>query len=225
MNSKPLRRAEQLRQLLEDEIASNQLPPGTRLEETALAERFGVSRTPIRETLQMLSASGLVELRPKRGAIVASLTLERLLEMFEVMAELEALCGRLSARRMTDLERDQLRQQHEVCGRAGKSGDGDEYYEENTRFHEIIYRGTHNEFLADDVLRLHHRLRAYRRLQLRLRGRMKKSYSEHSDITDAIIAGDEKAAARLLRAHVSVQGDCFSDWIASLNASRLVSTQ
>ncbi len=224
MKARPIKRSEELRQLLEDEIASIQLPPGTRLEETALAARFGVSRTPIREALQMLSASGLVELRPKRGAVVASLSLETLLEMFEVMSEMEALCGGLAARRMTDQERDDLKNQHEVCGRAGESGDGDLYYEENTKFHRIIYLGTHNRYLADEVLRLHHRLRAYRRLQLRLRGRVQTSYAEHSAITDAIVKGDERMAAELLRAHVSVQGECFSDWISSLNAARLVSS-
>ena len=222
MNAKPLKRAERLRQVLEDEIASNRLKQGARLEEEALAKRFGVSRTPIREALQMLSASGLVELRPRRGAIVASLRLENLLEMFEVMAEQEALCGRLAARRMSDEERQALVTQHEICGRAGLGGDADLYYEENSQFHNIIYDGTHNRFLASEVKQLQHRLRAYRRLQLRLQGRMHSSFAEHSAITEAVVNGDEEQAGKLLRAHVSVQGECFDDWLASLNAARLM---
>jgi len=219
---KPPKRAEQLRRVLEDEIASNHLKQGTRLEEESLAKRFGVSRTPIREALQMLSASGLVELRPRRGAIVASLRLENLLEMFEVMAEQEALCGRLAARRMFDEERQALLDQHEICGQAGHSGDADLYYEENSKFHNIIYDGAHNRFLANEVKQLQHRLRAYRRLQLRLQGRMHSSFAEHSAITNAIVNGDEALAGKLLRAHVSVQGECFDDWLSSLNAARLM---
>ena len=86
----PDKHAVQLAKVLEDEIATGELSPGTRLEEVALADRFGVSRTPIREALHLLSASGLIDLRPRRGAVVACLSLERLLQMFEVMAEMEA---------------------------------------------------------------------------------------------------------------------------------------
>jgi len=222
VNAKPLKRAERLRQVLEDEIATNRLKQGTRLEEESLAKRFGVSRTPIREALQMLSASGLVELRPRRGAIVASLRLENLLEMFEMMSEQEALCGRLAARRMFDEERQALVAQHEICGRAELGGDADLYYEENSRFHNIIYDGAHNRFLANEVKQLQHRLRAYRRLQLRLQGRMQSSFDEHSAITEAIVSGNEEQAGKLLRAHVSVQGECFDDWLSSLNAARLM---
>ncbi len=86
---------------IEDEIVTRQLPPGTRLDEVELAQRFAVSRTPIREALIQLASAGLVELRPRRGAIVAQISPQRLMEMFDVMAELEALCGRLAARRIT----------------------------------------------------------------------------------------------------------------------------
>jgi DNA-binding GntR family transcriptional regulator len=224
MGAMPPRHADQLRQILEEEIASGQLSPGLRLEEVALAGRFGVSRTPIREALQMLSASGLVDLRPRRGAVVASLSLERLLEMFEVMAELEAVCGRLAARRMTDEERDELAKQHKICGQTD-DGDGiDYYYRENVVFHGMIYAGAHNTFLAEEASRLQRRLQAYRRLQLNQKGRMGDSYAEHSDITEAIIRGDETAAAELLKGHVSIQADRFADWLSSLSAARLVTS-
>ncbi len=223
MDTKPPRHADQLRQVLEEEIASSLLAPGTRLEEVALAERFGVSRTPIREALQMLSASGLVDLRPRRGAIVASLSLPRLLEMFEMMAEMESICGRLAARRMTEIERVHLQKQHEICGEAVRSNDRDLYYTENVRFHGVIYEGSHNKFLAGEVKRLQRRLQAYRRLQLRSTGRMAESYAEHSAITKAIIEGKDELTASLLQGHVSVQGDRFGDWLSSLSAAQLVS--
>ena len=223
MGNTPPRHADQLRQVLEEEIASHQLAPGSRLEEVALAERFGVSRTPIREALQMLSASGLVVLRPRRGAVVASLSLERLLEMFEMMAEMEAICGRHAAQRMTKSESISLQKQHDICGQAVHTNDEDRYYEGNVRFHGRIYAGAHNQFLANEVKRLHHRLQAYRRLQLRSSGRMAESYAEHTKITNAILAGDGDLAGRLLRGHVSIQGNRFGDWLSSLNAAQLVS--
>ncbi|MBU1210007.1 MAG: GntR family transcriptional regulator [Alphaproteobacteria bacterium] len=211
--------------ILEEEIASGLLSPGTRLEEVALAGRFGVSRTPIREALRLLSASGLVELRPRRGAVVASLSLDRLLEMFEVMAEMEATCARFAARRMTDAERALLKRQHIICGRAGASGDSDTYYEENARYHALISQGAHNGFLSDDIQRLRRRLQPYRRLQLRVGGRIEASFAEHTGITDAIVAGDADTAAEAMRQHVSIQGDRFGDWLATINIQEPVSME
>ncbi len=218
----PDKHANQLAKVLEDEIASGALPPGTRLEEVALAERFGVSRTPIREALHLLSASGLIDLRPRRGAIVASLSLERLLQMFEVMAEMEATSARLAALRMTIEERKALEHQHLVCGKSSASGDGDYYYEENASFHTLICNGAHNAFLADEVQRLRRRLQPYRRLQLRLEGRIDASFAEHTAITEAIIAGEEERAADVMRKHVSIQASRFGDWLTLTNAEKLV---
>lgn len=214
--------ASQLATILEEEIASGLLSPGTRLEEVALADRFGVSRTPIREALRLLSASGLVELRPRRGAVVATPSLDRLLEMFEVMAEMEATCARFAARRMTDTERKLLKRQHIICGRSGASGDSDAYYEENARFHALISQGAHNGFLSEDTQRLRRRLQPYRRLQLRVGGRIEASFAEHTSITDAIVAGDADSAAKAMRQHVSVQGDRFGDWLSTIHAEKLV---
>jgi DNA-binding GntR family transcriptional regulator len=92
-----LTRAEELRLQLADEIVRGTLAPGSALDETDIARRFSVSRTPVREALRQLAASGLVEARAHRGAVVAQPSIERLSGMFEAMAELEALCAGLSA--------------------------------------------------------------------------------------------------------------------------------
>ncbi|MCH9808004.1 MAG: GntR family transcriptional regulator [Alphaproteobacteria bacterium] len=212
------KRASLLAKALEEEIATGRLEPGTRLEEVGLAERFGVSRTPIREALLLLTASGLVDLRPRRGAVVASLSIERLLEMFEVMAEIEATCARLAAIRMTDTEREALQRQHHECGQVSTSGDSDRYYEENAKFHAMIYAGAHNSFLTEEVQRLRRRLQPYRRLQLRLEGRIEASFSEHTDVTNAIVGGDGDAAADCMRKHVAIQGDRFGTWLSAYGA-------
>lgn len=214
--------AETIRQVLEDEIAGGKLAPGVRLEELDMARRFGVSRTPVREALRMLSTSGLIELKQRKGAVVAALSTERLIELFEAMSELEAVCGRLAARRITEEELAALRAQVELCGKvaadANGSEDADVYYDANAAFHSLIYGACHNEYLVSEVMQLRRRLQPYRRLQLRMKGRIGESLSEHKRIVDAIAAGNEELVADLLREHVSVQGSRFADWLASVNA-------
>jgi DNA-binding GntR family transcriptional regulator len=205
-----------LKDEIENEIITGRFQPGERLDEVSLAERFGVSRTPIREALHALAASGLIEVRPHRGAIVAEVSPERLFEMFEVMAEMEAACGRLAARRMTEPEHRELDAAHAACGVAETNGDSDRYYYDNERFHFSIYDGSHNRFLAEQAKMLHRRLQPYRRLQLRVRNRMTTSYREHGEIAAAIKAGKGEEASDMLRQHVLVQGERFADLVSSL---------
>jgi DNA-binding GntR family transcriptional regulator len=170
----------------------------------------------VREALIQLAAQGLIEIRPRHGAVVSSISPVRLLEMFEVMGELEAMCGRLASRRMSDAERAELVAAHEACEKARAEMDSDNYFYCNERFHAAIYTGSHNSFLGEQALQLHRRLRPYRRLQLRVRNRMGASYKEHEAIVQAIVTGDADAAALGLRAHVVVQGERFGDLLASL---------
>src|SRR5207237_6622091 len=100
---------------IEEKIAMGDYPPGMRLDEAPLLAEFGVSRTPLREALIQLASLGLVDMRPRRGAVVAELTPHRLFEMFEVMGALEAMCGRLAARRITDQEQKELLAAHQAC--------------------------------------------------------------------------------------------------------------
>ena len=209
-----MKMSDQLREKIEEAIAIGTLAPGTALEEAALAERYGVSRTPVREALIQLASEGLVEIRPRRGAIVASIGPARLLEMFEVMAGLEAMCARLAARRMNDRERVALAQAHERC--AAVQDDLDAYFHRNEEFHAAIYAGSHNGVLSEQAGQMHRRLRPYRRLQLRVRDRVKSSCAEHAAIVQAIVAGDADGAAQALQDHVTVQGERFGDLLASM---------
>lgn len=218
MASKPrlIRRSEQMSDLIEERIVTGLYPPGMRLDETELAADLGVSRTPIREALIQLSSAGLVEIRPRRGAIVADIGPQQLCEMFEVMAELEAMCGRLAARRITEAEQQALTVAHEACSAARDANDADNYYRLNEQFHHLIYAASHNVFLEEQTVALHRRLRPYRRLQLRVRDRMSTSFAEHAGILEAILAEQGELSAERLRAHVVVQGQRFADLVASL---------
>jgi len=205
-----------LRDEIENGILKGEFEPGERLDEVQLATHFGVSRTPIREALMQLSAIGLVEIRPRRGAVVVDPGPERVFEMFEVMAELEGMAGALAARRLTNQDRGTLLSAHEKCEAAAISEDPDGYYYENEAFHLAIYAASHSSFLEEQCVALHRRLRPYRRLQLHVRNRMKASLREHGEIVEAILAGDAEAARSLLRKHIAVQGDRFSDLVSNL---------
>ena len=212
----PARRSEQLRAIIEERIATGIYLPGMQLDETELATEFEVSRTPIREALMQLAFSGLIVMQPRRSAVVAEISPQRLCEMFEVMAELEAMCGRLAARRITDEDQQALLEAHQACKEAAEKNDPDEYYTRNEQFHLAIYVASHNGFLIEECKNLKRRLSAYRRLQLRVRGRMDTSYEEHSEVYVAMVTGDGDLAAKLLRSHVIVQGERFADLIANL---------
>jgi DNA-binding GntR family transcriptional regulator len=214
-----MRRADALRDQLEQEIVTGELRPGERLDEQGLAARFGVSRTPIREALMQLASAGLVELQSRRGAFVASLSLKEIIERFEVMAAFEGMCGALAARRITDTERLVLLEAHEACAREATSGDANSYYYANERFHQTIYDACYNGFLADQARQLHSRLRPYRRLQLRVRSRVANSLAEHQAIVDAILAGESGKAEQLLKDHILIQGERLADFIATFDTA------
>ncbi|MCC0015351.1 MAG: GntR family transcriptional regulator [Rhodobiaceae bacterium] len=212
----PVRRANMLRDAIAQAIATGDFKPGEHLDEVALATRYGVSRTPIREALMQLGTMGLVEMRPNRGAFVRRVSVTDMVEMFEVMAELEGMCARLAARRMSSDEIDALERVHLDCAAAADSGDPDAYYYENERFHRVLYAGCHNRFLMEEASRLHDRTKVYRRLQLRVRGRVANSFSEHEAVVAAIRAGDPDLAEKAAREHVLIQGERFTDFVASL---------
>ena len=210
------RLSEQLRESIEEEVATGRLRPGTHLDEAELAARFKVSRTPIREALSLLAGEGLIEIRPRRGAVVAEASPQRLVEMFEVMGELEGMCARLAARRITNTELASLAAQHERCRAAAAERDTDAYFYANEAFHLAIYAASHNQFLFEQAQVLQRKLRPYRRLQLRVRNRLQLSLAEHQGIVDAIRDGHAELAASNTRNHVVVQGDRFADLLAEL---------
>ena len=217
--------SERLRESIEEDIATGKLLPGTRLDEAELAKRFGVSRTPIREALRLLLGEGLVEIRPPRGAVVAQITPQRLIEMFEVMAELEGMCARLAARRMSDEELAVIEAAHEACRETAAARDSDGYFYANEKFHYAIYKASHNLFLFDQASALQRKLRPYRRLQLRVRNRLQHSFNEHQAIVDALKAGDEAQIVQSVRKHVVVQGERFGDLVAGLTRMTAMSAE
>lgn len=204
---------------LEGLIFDGTFQDGERLDEVQLAERFSVSRTPIREALLLLTQSGLAVQLPRRGVFVRQPGPVELIEMFEVMAELEASSARLCASRITNEALVELNETNARCNAAVEAEDYDGYYRENEKFHALLYRQSGNSFLEQECLRLYRRLKPFRRIQLRARGRLKQSMAEHEAIVLALEEGDGVKAADAIRSHVTVQGEKFHHLIASLKQS------
>lgn len=210
---------DRIRRIISDDIISGALGPGVRLDEQGLADRFSVSRTPIRETLSQLSALGLVEKRPHKGVIVLVQSHERLLQLFEVMAELEGACARFAAERMTDEERAHLKRMHAAAVVLAKRGDIDQYERHNTEFHRLIYNGTHNSALVETAFEARRRVFHFRRAQFRLENRVRLSQQEHGRIVRAILKGDANAAYDSAKAHILIVREASATLILE-NASR-----
>lgn len=211
-------RVQQVRDQLEDDIVNGRMRPGEQMQIEQLMTRFGVSRTPVREALQQLEISGLIEVQPKRGTFVTEVGVAELIQMFEVMAELEALCARLAARRATRQVLDEVEQALADCEVQCALKALNAYYYANEQFHQLIYQACGNPFLVQQTLALKNRLKPYRRLQLQMRNRMEQSLQEHQEITQALQQGDAETAARVAREHVLIQGQRFTDLLSLVAA-------
>ena len=195
-------RSEELRLQLADEIVRGVYAPGAPLDETRIASRFSVSRTPVREAIRLLAASGLVEVRPHRAAVVARPDASQLAGMFEAMAALEALCAGYAAERMSISERRALEDIHENLRVLIQSGDPQRYHEVNEAFHNAIYDGAHNAYLAEMTLSTRARVQPFRRAQFRNLGRLAKSHIEHDRVVEGILRGERAVAAAAMGAHI-----------------------
>jgi len=204
---------------LEKEIRGGQIAPGAVLAVKEVAERFGISRTPAKEALLQLSTAGLVNLQPRRGAVVTKLPATAIFGMLEVLVVLESEAARLAARRMGEAQRQQLASLNVAAAEAVAQGDGTLYGELNSRIHQLIYQGAGNDFLQRQIVEIRDRLAAYRPVTFDRPGRMKASHVEHSAIVEAIVRGDEPEAQRAMTAHITVGGTAQAELMLAISRS------
>lgn len=209
-------RAKALCDTVEAMIVDGRLSPGERLDETELAQQFGVSRTPVREAIRALIAIGLVENGGRQGAVVTRVSVAMLIEMFDLMAVLEGMCAEMAARRATKDERTAMHATHKRLTEAFDAGDHDAFYRINIEFHDQLYAAAHTQFLAGQALWLRRRLAPYRMRVTYQSGRMRDSIVEHQEILSAIDAGDSAAAKAAAYAHLQLLGNQLTDLIAAL---------
>jgi DNA-binding GntR family transcriptional regulator len=208
--------ADSLKVKIEHEILMFHFKPGDRLDECRLADRYGSSRTPVREALRLLAADGLVRIRPHRGAVVAGLSIGELMEMFEMMAVYEGVCARLAAVHATAEEIEAIAEAQRACVRMCEANDLTGYCLANARFHDAIYKASHNRYLMKRTIATRNRLGAYRRLQSRRGDFLKSCIGEHEQVLAAIRAGQGDLADRLMRTHIGNQSAHITALITNL---------
>lgn len=205
--------SEQIKWQIEEAINSGAFLPGDALDEAALARQFAVSRTPVREAILRLSEQGLVKIMPRAGTYVARMSVKELLAMFELLAELEGVCAKLAARRMDLPARQRLRAIHEESRSSVEAQDAEAYERANASFHEVLYQGSFNRYLREQILTIRRRTKAYRQDHFRLPRRLEKSWADHGRIVEAILHGDDQAASQAMIEHIAVGGQEFAEFI------------
>lgn len=206
--------AEKLATAIADGILNGTLRPGVRLDELSLAQQHGVSRTPVREALRQLTTSGLIDMRPRKGAVVSKATPAEVESLFVAMAEMEATCARLAAMSMTPVERRRLQARHAAMVALAARGDREAYSDANVSFHLAIYDGAHNEPIADYTRGLRRRVGPFRRAQFQVEGRLGRSTEEHGAVVRAILSGDPAGAHAAMLHHVGLVEDAFEAYAA-----------
>lgn len=204
---------------LQADIDSGRLLPGDALDERLLSARFNVSRTPIREALQRLAASGLVRIVPRQGVFVSRMSLPELREMYEMLAELEGAVARLCASRMQEPWLSALQKAVDEGQAASDSGDWLAYAQTNADFHQALYEGCRNRPLAEQCRLTRRRVQVYRVNAFQQPGRMQESAREHAELAAVIRAGDGDKARSKMLLHLDLGGTGFGEFVSGLPES------
>ena len=214
------RTADKLISDIRKEVSSGILKPGDQLEVNAPAERFGVSRTPIREAIRTLVESGVLETRPRKGSFVRVLSAKQLLDLFQVAAELEGMACRLASLSLTKENVEAIERGLAKCTQAAEAQNNAEYAMANLDFHTAIHNASGNDWLIEQLRQLQINLNSYRTMPYEIRGRLNKSTDEHKIICDAILSGDGEHACNLMRDHMMLQAKRLPSIIATLEQQK-----
>ena len=186
-------------------ILTGELKPGERLMEVHLANRLGVSRTPIREAIRKLELEGLVTMIPRRGAEVAQITEKSLQDVLEVRRALDALCVELACDRITSEEKEALKQACDEFEKATKTGDVTTIAGADVALHDIIVRATGNQRLIQLINNLSEQMYRYRFEYIKDEKGHDNLVNEHRMIYESILHGDKEKAAEAAKLHIDNQ--------------------
>ena len=195
-------------------IVHGELAPGERLNERILAERFNISRTPLREAIKILALEGLVKLLPNRGAEVTQLTRSTVEDMFQVMGVLEALAGELACKRASDAELAEIRALHNTMHQHFESSDRAAYFALNQRIHECIVGCAGNAELSAMYRNLAQRLHRARYMANFSRTRWSQAMQEHEEILDALENRDSARLNSIMKSHLQNKFNVIEQWLA-----------
>lgn len=201
------RKSIEIADALEAAILSGEFPQGVLLNELELARRFDVSRTPVREALLNLSATGMVELVRGKGAVVVGISLDTLFEAYEVLANSLGFASALAAERMTPLQRAELQNIVDEMAANTNQARRERYIELDEQLHDAILDGAKNAILARQVRACKRRISAVRTVSMRSHKSVEHIVPELQRVVRAILAGDAAEARTAVEEHVSLRGD------------------
>jgi len=200
---KPLR--EVIFNTLREAIIVGELKPGERLMEVQLADKMGVSRTPVREAIRKLELEGLVEMLPRKGAHVADLSVKDIMDVLEVRATLDGLATKLSASRITDEEIKELRHLLDQFINYVEKDNLQGSIKKDVEFHDVIYRSSRNDKLIQISNNLREQVQRFRVIYLKDYSSSRELIREHTEILNAIVARDPAAAMECAQRHIKNQ--------------------
>lgn len=208
-----------VRRTLHDEVAdqlramiiSGELPPGEKVPEALLSERFGVSRTPMREALKVLASENFVQLLPNKGAIVTRLTRQEIDELFPIMGALEGLAGELACRNLKLKDLVQIKRLHEAMVACYERDDWPGYAKHNRAIHELIFHAAGNESLTQLFEQLMRRIRSVRFSAKSSPEGWREAIKDHEEMIRALEARDGAALGRTLKQHLRHKADVVDE--------------
>jgi len=200
---------EEIANNLRELIMSGELHEGDKIKEDELCSSMGISKTPLREALRVLSVEGLIELVPNRGSFVSTPTFEEIREMFDVMSVLEGICARAAAKKMSAKNLAILEKLHGKLEKNFKRKTQREYIRVNNQFHSFVQELAGNRTLNQIVNGLRQKILLYRYQSLNLPGRFAQSIREHRELMVAFRKKDSKKAETLMRRHLKTQCDAL----------------
>jgi DNA-binding GntR family transcriptional regulator len=195
---------------LRERILRGDYPEGEPLRQDALADELGVSRIPVREALRQLEAEGLVTFSPHRGAVVSSLSLDEIDELFELRAEIESDLLRRAIPKMSKEQLDRATEIVDEFQSALDSGEATRWGPLNWHFHAALYAPAGRNFTMNVLQKLHQHSDRYFRMQVLLAHGGARANAEHREIANAVRKKDAKMATQLMRAHILGAGQALS---------------
>lgn len=183
-------------------IEHGELSPGERISEKQLCERFGVSRTPLREALKVLATEGLIELLPNRGARVIRLTMKSVKDTYDLMAALEGLSGELACQHISDAEIVAIRQLHDTMLEHYRKRDLLPYFQINRQIHESILAASNNAVLQETYSNLNQRIKRVRYSKKMTERYWSQAVKDHENMMEALEKRDGRLLGQILRDHL-----------------------
>lgn len=218
MRRKPIERHQTLREkileTIRDAILKGSLKPGERVSEPELAERFGISRTPIREAFRQLESEGYLVVIPRRGAVVASLSERDVEEFYSIKSILEGYAARIAAERMATREIERLEAINEKLSQIADAGDIKSFFRVHNEFHELFIKASGNDKLGELINQLVLKFNRLRLASLSQPGRMAISVQEHRKIIEAFRKHDGELADNLVRRTATIGAEVLLQSLA-----------